>query len=211
MPHGNRVSSSAALKTNDMWSKVIGHDPHATTNESDEAADKNSLQEQSASIMLLAKMSNLYGGETRGACNRCGQAGHLTFQCRNAPVAAATANGDDSSDDSDDETSDSESESDHRSIDAGNTIGTLDRPVDVALPGVTHGDDIDKSGMDETTSKRKHRDSSEQRSKHSKRSKTVKEVKREHNEKREKKEKKEKKEKRHRKHKKKHAKKEGKR
>ena len=29
MPHNNRMSASTALRTNDMWSKTIGHDPYA--------------------------------------------------------------------------------------------------------------------------------------------------------------------------------------
>lgn len=29
MPHNNRVSTSASLRTNDIWSKAIGHDPYA--------------------------------------------------------------------------------------------------------------------------------------------------------------------------------------
>ncbi len=59
-----------------------------------------------ASIMLLAKMSNLSGAEHRGACRRCNMVGHLTFQCRN-PVAATVAQGVDSSSDSDSDTSSS--------------------------------------------------------------------------------------------------------
>jgi hypothetical protein len=35
---------------------------------------------QAASIMLLAKMSNVGGADSRGACKRCGMVGHLTFQ-----------------------------------------------------------------------------------------------------------------------------------
>lgn len=78
MPHNNRVSSSAALKMNSMWSKTIGYDPYASTNE---VVDKG--EDHAASLMLLARMSNLSGVESRGNCKRCGMLGHLTFQCRN--------------------------------------------------------------------------------------------------------------------------------
>eukprot|EP00607_Mallomonas_marina_P008509 CAMPEP_0182417204 /NCGR_PEP_ID=MMETSP1167-20130531/1631_1 /TAXON_ID=2988 /ORGANISM="Mallomonas Sp, Strain CCMP3275" /LENGTH=119 /DNA_ID=CAMNT_0024590595 /DNA_START=109 /DNA_END=469 /DNA_ORIENTATION=+ len=100
MPHNNRVSGSAALRTNDMWSKTIGHNPYAAENEKQE---DSSSAEQTAGLMLLAKMSNLSGGaDTRGACKKCGMVGHLTFQCRNAAKVE--------SEDDDSDTSSSESE-----------------------------------------------------------------------------------------------------
>eukprot|EP01031_Cornospumella_fuschlensis_P033826 gene33825-40927_t len=83
MPHGNRVSGSSALKTNDIWSKTIGYDPYANSNESKNDAD---VEAQRASLMLLARMSNLSGSESRGGCKKCGLLGHLSFQCRNAPL-----------------------------------------------------------------------------------------------------------------------------
>ena len=41
MPHNNRMSASTALRTNDMWSKTIGHDPYAA-GEQDAKANLNS-------------------------------------------------------------------------------------------------------------------------------------------------------------------------
>lgn len=85
MPHNNRVSSSSALKTNDMWSKTIGYDPYAV----DEggaggAADEGeNAYEQAQGLMAIAKLSNQGVTEARGACKSCGMVGHLTFQCRN--------------------------------------------------------------------------------------------------------------------------------
>jgi hypothetical protein len=75
-----------ALRTNDIWSKTIGFDPYAASNESKE--DERVAQEHSAGLMMLLKMSNLSGSDTRGACKKCGQLGHLTFQCRNTLGAA---------------------------------------------------------------------------------------------------------------------------
>ncbi|RYH05354.1 hypothetical protein EON65_44945 [archaeon] len=83
MPHGNRVSGSAALKTNDIWSKTIGYDPYANSSETKNEAD---IEAQRASLMLLARMSNLSGSESRGGCKKCGLLGHLAFQCRNVPL-----------------------------------------------------------------------------------------------------------------------------
>ena len=83
MPHDNRVSSSVSLKMNDIWTKTIGYDPYSTGNET----QNDEQSERAAGLLLLAKMSNLSGSETRGACTRCGMVGHLTFQCRNTPKA----------------------------------------------------------------------------------------------------------------------------
>ncbi len=88
MPHNNRVSGSSALKTNDIWSKTIGYDPYANTEEDRQCDDTN----QTASLMLLAKMTNLSGVESRGGCKKCGMLGHLTFQCRNAVGAPVNKN-----------------------------------------------------------------------------------------------------------------------
>jgi hypothetical protein len=83
MPHNNRVSSSSSLKMNEIWTKTIGYDPYATGEDLNGKEDE--LNDRSAGLLLLAKMSNLSGSETRGACTRCGMVGHLTFQCRNTP------------------------------------------------------------------------------------------------------------------------------
>lgn len=83
MPHNNRVSSSGALQTNDIWSKTIGFDPYASSDSKATLAEEAASQEQAAGLMLLAKMSNFAGTESRGSCKKCGMLGHLTFQCRN--------------------------------------------------------------------------------------------------------------------------------
>lgn len=46
MPHNNRVSGSAALRTNDMWSKTIGHNPYA-------AGDEKAPDEGISHLILL--------------------------------------------------------------------------------------------------------------------------------------------------------------
>lgn len=104
MPHNNRVSASAALRTNDMWSKTIGHDPYAAADEKKQS--DNDPSNQTASLMLLAKMSNLSGVESRGGCKKCGMLGHMTFQCRNTTGPPAVANDDSSSSSSDSDSDD---------------------------------------------------------------------------------------------------------
>lgn len=81
-----------------IWKNTIGYDPYAGEDEKTEDVEKR--QEQAQGLMLLARMSNVSGAETRGACKRCGMVGHLTFQCRND--ANPTKAGDESDSDSDD-------------------------------------------------------------------------------------------------------------
>lgn len=104
MPHNNRVSASGALKTNDMWSKTIGYDPYAAL--ADNAIKLNTTStEQTASLLLLVKLSKFSGSESRGNCKKCGMLGHLTFQCRNtkpsvtAEIDSISSSSDDGTDD----------------------------------------------------------------------------------------------------------------
>eukprot|EP00970_Alexandrium_tamarense_P019335 scaffold13917_cov193-Alexandrium_tamarense.AAC.1 len=65
MPHNNRVDASHALKTTDIWSKTIGHDPYA--NQSEEAAAAASSQaEKARGLLELARHQNLTGGRSGG-------------------------------------------------------------------------------------------------------------------------------------------------
>jgi len=41
MPHNNRMSASTALRTNDMWSKTIGHDPYGGGEQKAAASNTN--------------------------------------------------------------------------------------------------------------------------------------------------------------------------
>ena len=59
-PHGNRVSSSSALNTNDIWKNTIGYDPYGDNNNTKSNEDRI-REEHQASVLLLAKMSNLSG------------------------------------------------------------------------------------------------------------------------------------------------------
>jgi len=127
MPHNNRVSGSIALRTNDMWSKTIGHNPYA--NQAEESAQGDGTSAINSSIaadhlMLLAKMSNLSGVESRGGCKKCGALGHMTFQCRNQPITAISKSKDD---DTSSSSSDSDSDRDDRVDSKSKNASTVDR------------------------------------------------------------------------------------
>eukprot|EP00602_Paraphysomonas_sp_CaronLab_P004416 CAMPEP_0185034358 /NCGR_PEP_ID=MMETSP1103-20130426/24169_1 /TAXON_ID=36769 /ORGANISM="Paraphysomonas bandaiensis, Strain Caron Lab Isolate" /LENGTH=154 /DNA_ID=CAMNT_0027570987 /DNA_START=113 /DNA_END=577 /DNA_ORIENTATION=- len=90
-----------------IWTKTIGHDPYAADNDTS-AEDSKIASEQAAGLLLLAKMSNLSGSDSRGACSKCGMAGHLTFQCRNDPKAEVQDSDESSSLSSSDDEDDTE-------------------------------------------------------------------------------------------------------
>ena len=75
----------------DIWSKTIGHNPYK--NDDDDVEEDST--DQAAGLMLLAKMTNVSGSETRGGCSKCGMMGHLRFQCRNTIQLAKPTNDDD--------------------------------------------------------------------------------------------------------------------
>jgi len=68
MPHNNRISTSGALATSDIWSKTIGHDPYAAKSEagaSGAAAD----EEKAKGLMALARHQKIAGDDTSGRDN----------------------------------------------------------------------------------------------------------------------------------------------
>merc|ERR1719161_2688502 len=72
---------------NEMWTKTIGYDPYA--GEGDTILDSSTMQEtgeinQSAKgLFQLARLTGNTSNQMPGACKKCGQTGHLAFQCRN--------------------------------------------------------------------------------------------------------------------------------
>lgn len=87
MPHNNRMSSSAALTTSAIWKNVIKYDPYAGSEEAGAgAAEEAAMLEQQQGLMDVVKIKarETLGVENkRGACRKCGNVGHLTYQCRN--------------------------------------------------------------------------------------------------------------------------------
>ena len=64
MPHNNRVSTSHALKTSDIWSRTIGHDPYSNQSEAGGAEESNA--EKARGLLELARHQNLTGGRSGG-------------------------------------------------------------------------------------------------------------------------------------------------
>lgn len=58
MPHGNRVSSSSALKMTGIWTNTIKYDPYAAEGGAADAEDEANAFEQAQGLMALAKLSN---------------------------------------------------------------------------------------------------------------------------------------------------------
>jgi len=82
---GNRISTSDSLKTHDVWQKSVGYDPYAGENE-DAGTIIPEVGEINSSAKGLFRLAQLTGNSSTlapGACKRCGQVGHLYFNCRN--------------------------------------------------------------------------------------------------------------------------------
>eukprot|EP00560_Eucampia_antarctica_P000905 CAMPEP_0197834718 /NCGR_PEP_ID=MMETSP1437-20131217/23436_1 /TAXON_ID=49252 ORGANISM="Eucampia antarctica, Strain CCMP1452" /NCGR_SAMPLE_ID=MMETSP1437 /ASSEMBLY_ACC=CAM_ASM_001096 /LENGTH=218 /DNA_ID=CAMNT_0043439625 /DNA_START=75 /DNA_END=732 /DNA_ORIENTATION=+ len=65
MPHNNRLSTSAALRTSDIWSKTIGYDPYAAENEKGAGSDAVANADKARSLLELARHQNV-GGRAAG-------------------------------------------------------------------------------------------------------------------------------------------------
>merc|ERR1712003_22711 len=82
----NRLSTSGSLQTHDVWTKSVGHDPYKGAGDADSGAMLQELGEINASARGLFRLAQLTGNSSTlapGACKKCGQVGHLYFQCRN--------------------------------------------------------------------------------------------------------------------------------
>mmetsp|Transcript_28113 Transcript_28113/g.65706 ORF Transcript_28113/g.65706 Transcript_28113/m.65706 type:complete len:191 (-) Transcript_28113:97-669(-) len=93
MPSGNRLSVSDSLKTHDVWQKSVGYDPYAGQDEGGpNTAALPEVGEINSSAKGLFRLAQLTGNSSTlapGACKKCGQVGHLFFQCRNYMSSAA--------------------------------------------------------------------------------------------------------------------------
>ena len=64
MPHNNRMSTSVALKTSDIWSKTIGHDPYAAAGERNDSSNSAADAEKARGLLELARHQNIAGDTT---------------------------------------------------------------------------------------------------------------------------------------------------
>lgn len=86
MTAAGKISTSDSLETNDMWKKTIGYDPYKAEGEGDDATTMQESGEINQSAKGLFQLARLTGNTSTympGACKKCGQTGHLFFQCRN--------------------------------------------------------------------------------------------------------------------------------
>jgi hypothetical protein len=69
MPHNNRMTTSATLKTSEIWSKTIGHDPYANQDEQQVQSGLSSSQQAAdakvKTVMAMARNQNVTDGSNR--------------------------------------------------------------------------------------------------------------------------------------------------
>ncbi|KAF8820312.1 putative nucleic acid binding protein [Cardiosporidium cionae] len=83
MPADNRLSVSASLKTSEIWQKSVGYDPYAPAEQSLGGVESLENSEKAKGLFALARLTGASSSVTPGTCKKCGEVGHLSFQCRN--------------------------------------------------------------------------------------------------------------------------------
>lgn len=81
MPQSNRVAVSASLRTHAIWTDSVGYDPYAPEKAANPEEDL--LKDKAKELLTLARLTGTLSSHTPGSCPKCGQVGHLAFQCRN--------------------------------------------------------------------------------------------------------------------------------
>lgn len=88
MPQSNRVAVSASLRTHAIWTDSVGYDPYAP--EKPANPEEDLLKDKAKELLTLARLTGTLSSHTPGSCPKCGQVGHLGFQCRNDVTFAAS-------------------------------------------------------------------------------------------------------------------------
>jgi len=83
MPANNRMSTSDSLRTSEVWKNAVGYDPYASVDEQADKLGDEAINEKAKGLFALARLTGNSSSVTPGACRKCGQIGHLSFQCRN--------------------------------------------------------------------------------------------------------------------------------
>eukprot|EP00922_Rhytidocystis_sp_ex-Travisia-forbesii_P034623 GHVS01051445.1.p1 GENE.GHVS01051445.1~~GHVS01051445.1.p1 ORF type:complete len:201 (+),score=55.22 GHVS01051445.1:120-722(+) len=85
MPANNRLSVSDSLRTSEIWQKSVGYDPYAPDAPANGGAEEASagINDRAKGLFALARLTGSSSAVTPGGCKKCGQIGHLSFQCRN--------------------------------------------------------------------------------------------------------------------------------
>ncbi|KAL8271479.1 hypothetical protein Esti_004514 [Eimeria stiedai] len=89
MPQSNRVAVSASLRTHAIWTDSVGYDPYAPEKQ-EQSAEADALKDKAKELLTLARLTGTLSTHTPGACSKCGQVGHLSFQCRNDVTLAVS-------------------------------------------------------------------------------------------------------------------------
>ncbi|CAE8599095.1 unnamed protein product, partial [Polarella glacialis] len=86
-PANNRLSTSDSLATTEVWQKVVKYDPYAGGDEGDAVSSSipegGEINSSAKGLFRLAQLTGNSSTLAPGACKKCGQVGHLYFQCRN--------------------------------------------------------------------------------------------------------------------------------
>mmetsp|Transcript_118315 Transcript_118315/g.334335 ORF Transcript_118315/g.334335 Transcript_118315/m.334335 type:complete len:205 (-) Transcript_118315:81-695(-) len=178
MPAGNRLSVSDSLNTHDVWQKSVGYDPYAGLG--DEGAsvgatlpDVGEINSSAKGLFRLAQLTGHSSTLAPGACKRCGQVGHLFFQCRNNFHISKTAQAQEvEEDDEDDPASDAvETSEDDDDSDSDSDDSDEDPDSDSSSASDSDSDSSSSSGKKKKKKGKKRKKSSKKEKKAKKKSK----------------------------------------
>merc|ERR1712228_508020 len=85
MGNRERLSTPGSLSTSDVWQKSIGHDPYkgADEGQGNTLPEVGEINSSAKGLFRLAQLTGNSSTLAPGSCKRCGQVGHLYFNCRN--------------------------------------------------------------------------------------------------------------------------------
>lgn len=162
MTNRERLSTSGSLETSAVWQKSIGHDPYkgADEGQGNTLPEVGEINSSAKGLFRLAQLTGNSSTLAPGSCKRCGQVGHLYFQCRNW-MSAASLSGDklnqpvpeveEEDDDPEDDALPSDSGEDSPSSDSDSDSGSDDSDSDDS------DDDSDDSSSSSGKKKKKKR------------------------------------------------------
>ena len=78
MPADNRVSTSASLRTSEIWQKSVKYDPYAPVN-TEKANKEENLDQRAKNLFTLARLAGNTSTVTPGSCKVCGFSMRIKF------------------------------------------------------------------------------------------------------------------------------------
>jgi len=178
----NRLSTSGSLETHDVWQKSIGHDPYAGQNEGEEPHPATGeINSAAKGLFRLAQLTGQSSTLAPGACKRCGQVGHLYFNCRNFMIKGGKKGTDEQQVEAEVEEEDDPDSDDLPSSDSGGSDSSDSDDSDDSDDESSDSDSDDKSssssGKKKKSSKKKKSKKKDKKSKHKKKEKSKKDKK----------------------------------